>query len=444
MAGQSLGSRVVDAFGSAVNQHVDDAPEGVRTALGFAFNAERLKVEYFPERNLMPFERDAARITLETVTDALNQPDKAVITSIFLPSEPFLAMGLKPVSAEALAGFVSAAHSESGFITQAEQNGIPETYCSFHKTLMGLATSGVLQPSRLLASCSVPCDANNLSFKALSYLWDSPHIYVDVPYADSSDAEAVSYVADQLRSLAHSAEELYGATLDEDELKRRVEASQHTIALLNRSLPLRRGRFMRSDMGNEMQLALAAHLALGTDDSLKMAEHMVADLTSAESYDGVSLVWGHIPPFFLKALNEQISQNRAAQIIATDMLYDQVGPTRPRYTPDQPFEAMAERMMDDCFNGPSTRRADRLIRLARETNADGVVIFCHWGCKETAGASQLMRRQIEEAGWPVLVLDGDGCDRDNCMEGQMSTRFSAFLELLRARHEEVTEWQKRA
>jgi benzoyl-CoA reductase/2-hydroxyglutaryl-CoA dehydratase subunit BcrC/BadD/HgdB len=73
-----------------------------------------------------------------------------------------------------------------------------------------------------------------------------------------------------------------------------------------------------------------------------------------------------------------------------------------------------------------------------------VVIFCHWGCKETAGASQLMRRQIEEAGWPVLVLDGDGCDRDNCMEGQMSTRFSAFLELLRARREEVTEWQKRA
>ena len=48
-----------------------------------------------------------------------------------------------------------------------------------------------------------------------------------------------------------------------------------------------------------------------------------------------------------------------------------------------------------------------------------------------AGAAQLVRRGLEEAGYPVLVLDGDACDRAMCMEGQMSTRFSAFLEMLR-------------
>ena len=436
MAGQTLGTRVVNAFGTAVTQHVGDAPDGVRTALDVAFNAERFKVERFPELGLMPFARDAARITLKSVTDALNSPEQAVVTSIFLPSEPFLAMGLKPVSAEAIAGFVSAAHSESGFITQAEQNGIPETYCSFHKVLMGMATSGVLLPARLLASCSVPCDANNLSFKALSYLWDSPHVYVDVPYTDIADEASVAYVADQLRALVRATEQRYGVKLDADELSRRVEMSQRTLELLDRSLPLRRGRFMRSDMGNEMQLALAVHLALGTDESLRMAERMVDDLASTEDYDGVSIVWGHIPPFFLKSINDQISQSRDAQIIATDMLYDQVSGHRPRYSADQPFEAMAERMLEDCFNGPSTRRAARLERLARETDADGVVIFCHWGCKETAGASQLMRRQIEAMGIPVLVLDGDGCDRNNCMEGQMSTRFTAFMELLASKREE--------
>ena len=69
--------------------------------------------------------------------------------------------------------------------------------------------------------------------------------------------------------------------------------------------------------------------------------------------------------------------------------------------------------------------------------ADGVVVFCHWGCKETAGASQLIAHRLEAAGYPVLILDGDGCDRANCMEGQMSTRFTAFLEMLRARREEA-------
>ena len=64
-----------------------------------------------------------------------------------------------------------------------------------------------------------------------------------------------------------------------------------------------------------------------------------------------------------------------------------------------------------------------------------MVLFCHWGCKQTAGAAQLIRRQLEGAGWPVLVLDGDACDRANCMEGQMSTRFSAFLEMVEKRKE---------
>ena len=36
----------------------------------------------------------------------------------------------------------------------------------------------------------------------------------------------------------------------------------------------------------------------------------------------------------------------------------------------------------------------------------------------------------------VLVLDGDACDRANCMEGQMGTRFTAFLEMVGAQREE--------
>ena len=39
-----------------------------------------------------------------------------------------------------------------------------------------------------------------------------------------------------------------------------------------------------------MQLALATHLWLGTDDTLRMARHMERDLASAQDYDGVSIV----------------------------------------------------------------------------------------------------------------------------------------------------------
>ena len=98
---------------------------------------------------------------------------------------------------------------------------------------------------------------------------------------------------------------------------------------------------------------------------------------------------------------------------------------------------MAERLIKNTFNGPATRRIERLRTLAEVTDADGVVLFCHWGCKETMGASQLAKRELEAAGIPTLTLDGDGCHRSNNPEGQSATRMGAFLEMLEARRGEV-------
>lgn len=428
MPSQTFTNRIIDIYGDLIGQHIGDAPEGVRWWLDFAFNAERVKVHALPERQIMPYQREAAAIALDSVTDALNDFSRAVITSIFLPSEVFLSMGLKPVTAEAVAGFTTAAHAETGFVGTAEQIGIPETYCSFHKVLIGMAKSGVLEAPRMLASCSVACDANNLTFKTLSRMWNIPHVYIDVPYEITD--ESMHYVADQLREMATVAEEAYGTKVDPEALRHHVACTRRTIEATDKSLHARRGKFLRTDMGNEMQIALAAHLAMGTEATEHMAFQMQKDLMGAQDYDGVNLVWAHVPPFFVKSIADVVSQSKRVQIAATDMLYDQVPEGGLRYTESQPYEAMAERLVRNAYNGPATRRAELLLRLARETKANGAVIFCHWGCKQTAGAAQLMRRTLEEAGYPTLVLDGDACDRANCMEGQMSTRFSAFVEML--------------
>ena len=42
----------------------------------------------------------------------------------------------------------------------------------------------------------------------------------------------------------------------------------------------------------------------------------------------------------------------------------------------------------------------------------------------------LAKKKFEEAGLPLLILDGDGCDRSHGGEGQTSTRLGAFLEML--------------
>ena len=456
---QKLSNRIVDLFGTKVADMVPDKPELARDLLTRAFEVKRFQTRHLPERRQLPSGRIGARVALEGVTGALEHPDEAVLTSIFLPIEIFLAMGLRPLVAEALADFITGARAEEGFVHAAEQRGIPETYCSFHKVLLGAAAAGALVTPRLIANCSVACDANNTTFKWLSSELGSPHVYVDVPYV--YDADACSYVADQLRDLARAAQDAYGRTLDEDRLSRCVARTQETLDLMVQTLPLRRGRYLHNDMGLEMQKALALHLSLGSADTLSMARQAMEDFPRAEEFSGLAIAWMHAAPYFSPSLQQMLDANPEAQISVSDMCFNQVSldgwrrdgtgalevstdgrlvrdPDAPAWDhgPGEPYEAMAERLIKNTFNGPAARRVERMRDIARAVHADGAVCFCHWGCKETMGASQLAKRQLEEAGIPVLVLDGDGCHRANNAEGQASTRMGAFLEMLRARREE--------
>ena len=98
--------------------------------------------------------------------------------------------------------------------------------------------------------------------------------------------------------------------------------------------------------------------------------------------------------------------------------------------PDEPYESMARRLVYDTFNGPGIRRIQGALELCRSQEADGVVIFCQWGCKQTQGLAMTAKRVLEAEGYPTLVLDGDGCDRANGGAEQIVTRANAFIEQL--------------
>ena len=435
MAERSLGDRIIGWYGDIAAKNLDARPQFTRDWLMLGFRLETKKVEVAPDKRFLPSGQHGYALFMSSVVDAMRDAENSVITSIFTPTEIFRALGLKPVCAEAAASFVSGAQAESAFLAHAEGTGIPETYCSYHRALMGMASSGVLRPRKLVASTSVACDANNLSFKMLASRWDAENFYIDVPY-DVSE-EAMRYVADQLREMGRMAAEVYGRKLDEALLKQLVARSLETDDALERTLPLRRGHYLANTMTLDMMEMLDLQLSLGTPESLELALGMERDFASAKRFSGVNLVWAHVSPYFLASIGGIVDCQPTAQIVASDMMFNHLAPAEGRsFGADQPYEAMAERVVRNCFNGPSTRRADTLVRLARETGADGVVIFCHWGCKETAGAAQLLRRHVEAAGYPALVLDGDAVDRANCMEGQMSTRFTAFMELLASKREE--------
>lgn len=95
-----------------------------------------------------------------------------------------------------------------------------------------------------------------------------------------------------------------------------------------------------------------------------------------------------------------------------------------------PFRYMADRLLHNTINGSGKNRIRAVLKYAKELKADGVIWYCHWGCKQTAGNAALAKTMLEENGLPTLILDGDGCNPQNVNDGQTITRMEAFLELL--------------
>ncbi len=62
--------------------------------------------------------------------------------------------------------------------------------------------------------------------------------------------------------------------------------------------------------------------------------------------------------------------------------------------------------------------------------SDGAIHFNHWGCRQSCGGAQLVKRALQAKGVPTLILDGDCVDEREYQEGQISTRLEAFLESL--------------
>ena len=137
----------------------------------------------------------------------------------------------------------------------------------------------------------------------------------------------------------------------------------------------------------------------------------------------------HILPNYQEELKEIFQGNERIEVLASDLTYDSL----VHMDPEKPYESMARRIVAGSMNGPGSRRISRTLDIARRMKADGILIFCQWGCKQTQGIALAAKRTFEENGFPTLILDGDACDRSNSGGAQAVTRANAFVEELELR-----------
>ena len=293
--------------------------------------------------------------------------------------------------------------------------------------MIGMVESGVLPKPLLIAGTTLACDANQLSFRHLATHYPAPLTLIDVPARE--DDAAVAYVSDQLRELARTLETLTGRKLDEAKLRESMACANRTLALMREYGDLRAEVSQDTTMTGELCSLIATHCLLGHADGENYVRELIETAKRAprrETTRRKRIFFIHTLPNWQDSMIRMLETENRCELVGCDITFDSLMPLDP----DKPFESMARRLLANVNGGRSTRRIDNAIAWAKKLNADGVIVFCHWGCKQTMGLSTLAKRRLEEAGLPTLVLDGDGCDSRNVADGQMVTRVGAFLEQL--------------
>lgn len=362
-----------------------------------------------------------------TIVDSFRHPEQSVMVNIFFPCEVLHAMGLQPMFPEGISTYVACTACQNVFAEQAEANDVPESFCSYHKTMLGMAETGVMPAPLLIANTTLACDANQLSFRRLAELYRAPHTVIDVP--DRNDDDAAAYVAGQLRSFTARLEDLCRRKLDPQALRDTVDRSRRTLEVY-RAYLARRGRVsLPATMTGELCSLISTHVMLGRPESELYMRELLRQAQAAPeraAHAKTRVFWMHVLPNWQDSMTGIFDGAGRCELVGADLSADYLD----SLDPDRPYESMARRVVGSICNGSADRRIEASLRMARQLNADGVIVFCHWGCKQTMGLSQLAKQAFEAEGLPTLVLDGDGCDSRNVADGQMVTRVNAFLEQL--------------
>lgn len=421
-------NNLIELFGNHIYKTAPTNPLSARKKLCFAFSTAGLMCKYFPTKKLLPSRQFMQWAAADSAITPLKTGKNSAIVSLYLPCEILHSMGISTLFPEALACYLATARSEQIFIDTAEQNFVSQTICSYHKAFIGMVETGVLPKPDFIVNTTLACDANHLSFRRAAEHYNVPQYMINVPYNYSSGA--VDYVAKQIKDMVTFIEK-QGYTFDEAKLIETVEKSKQTLKNFNDILTLRATRSLSDEMTSQMLSVFATHVMLGADNALKYSNDLKTELSAVpEGKKGVRLLWVHTLPYWQDALRDLINFTNRCEIVACDMVMDAM---YCNLEETDPYRFMADRLVRNTVNGNGTNRINATLELAKKLNANGIVWYCHWGCKQTAGLSNIAKSTFEANGFPTLILDGDGCNWNNVNDGQTVTRTEAFLELLENR-----------
>lgn len=423
---------VVDKYIDYVKEQTIEDPKKSWGKILLGFQANKLRTKILPKKGLAKGYQKLEAMMMSFVADALSHSESYVWGNIFSPCEIIQCFGLRTLSIECLACYLSGYHLEDYFIDYAQNTGIAPTLCSYHKTFVGAIDSDAVPVPQYAVTTSLSCDGNLNTFRYLEKKRGVPFTFLDVPYGD--DEASVEYLAGQLEEFTAELERRFGRRFEEDKLKEALRIENETRKELMRFFQLQSEYYYPGELISHLYMMMGMHLLIGTQEFLDLIRYMIEEIKTYPKYEGKKILWVHLLPFYQESLNQCFNGSQDYQIIASDIILDSV----EELDPEKPFHSLAKKIIRNMYNGSYFHKAQMVGQLADTLKPDAVIQFCHWGCKQSSGGSVLLKEEMQKKGIPMLLLDGDGIDKRNSHDGQIKTRLEAFLEMLDTEKEEET------
>ncbi len=374
----------------------------------------------FPPQTIL-----AKELTARLLTAAIN-PSRTVYSTAFGPYEILNAMGVNSLMWEAYAVIAAGLGLSNYFLETAEINGIPRTLCSYHRASLGVMLSGISPRPAAFVTPSIPCDGNAIVPQFIKEMLGIPVFVIDVP-AEEGPAE-IKYLASQLQNMVDFVEKTTGKKFSLSKLQKTIEMENRTVELYREYRKLRKEKIPPVPPSSRLiTFFQTLTLFAGTKTSyifyrnaLKFRNKHIPLKEGKKK-----LIWMHFIPHYPTHIDEILESYNL------EVVFEEINNVWwETLDPQKPFESLARKMIKNYFNRRPKERARIINQLVEEFEADGVIHFAPWGCKQTSGAITVVERHLKA---PFLNLDGDCIDVGSYTPGQTRTRLESFAESLSAK-----------
>lgn len=363
----------------------------------------------------------------------MEEPQRVVWTSTYsFPVEIIHAFDLLPFDAELFSSLLTLTGVTEKLLDEGEALGYPKESCSYHRLAYGALMKDYYPKPAIIIGITFFCDGKGLTMNLVSSQKKIPSYILDVPY--KNEKEDVEYVYGQLLDICEILSKKTGIKNWMERIEKHVEITDMTFEVFRKAQQFQEMKPFPYRGRKLFPLILMSTLFLGTETALKIANEHIEEVSQNAKHpekwqEKFRLFWMQAIPSYKNIIFDLLEKKYGANIVGCET-----------FLPDtmvkekDPLKKLAMRTVDSWGPGSGARRLEKVLPALKRFSADGVIHFNAWTCRNFSGMMGYLKKQLQEqAGIPVLFLDGDLLDARNYQEEQMRTRLEGFMEILEGR-----------